>query len=83
MSRGLGDVYKRQALAGTGTDPDDETKSMSNVTIDTNDMDGQADFDINTTVTYQFVDDDNNKSAVGNPVVVTGLNGKSKDVMNL
>ena len=68
------------ALAGTGTDPDDETKSMSNVTIDTNDMDGQADFDINTTVTYQFVDDDNNKSAVGNPVVVTGLNGKSKDV---
>ena len=67
-------------LAGTGTDPDDETKSMSNVTIDTNDMDGQADFDINTTVTYQFVDDDNNKSAVGNPVVVTGLNGKSKDV---
>nr|WP_272501131.1 Rib/alpha-like domain-containing protein [Lactobacillus paragasseri] len=68
------------ALAGMGTDPDDSTKSLSNVTISADDMDGQADFDINTTVTYQFVDDDNNKSAVGNPVVVTGLNGKSKDV---
>ncbi len=65
-------------LAGTGTDPDDSTKLLSNVTITADDMDGQATFTINTTVTYQFVDDDNNGSAVGKPVVATGLNGKSQ-----
>ena len=65
-------------LAGRGTDPDDSTKPLSNVTITADDMDGQATFTINTTVTYQFVDDDNNGSAVGKPVVATGLNGKSQ-----
>ena len=67
-------------LAGMGRDFDDPTKSLSNVTIATKDMKGTAKFDINTTVTYQFVDDDNNKSNVGDPEVVTGLNGNSQTV---
>ena len=67
-------------LAGMGTDPDDPTKSLSNVTISTDDMAGQATFAIETTTAYQFVDDDDNGSKVGTPVSKTGLNGESSAI---
>ena len=68
------------ALAGVGTDPDDSTKSLSNVTITTDDMAGQATFAIETTTAYQFVDDDDNGSKVGTPVSKTGLKGESSAI---
>ncbi|WP_251911184.1 mucin-binding protein [Lactobacillus gasseri] len=68
------------ALAGKGTDPDDSTKSLSNVTISADDMAGQATFAIETTTTYQFVDDDDNGSKVGTPVSKTGLKGESSNI---
>ncbi|WP_421076735.1 mucin-binding protein [Lactobacillus gasseri] len=67
-------------LAGMGTDPDDSTKPLSNVTITTDDMDGQATFAIETTTAYQFVDDDDNGSKVGTPVSKTGLKGESSNI---
>ena len=67
-------------LAGMGTDPDDSTKSLSNVTISADDMAGQATFAIETTTTYQFVDDDDNGSKVGTPVSKTGLKGESSNI---
>ena len=68
------------ALAGVGTDPDDSTKPLSNVTITTDDMAGQATFAIETTTACQFVDDDDNGSKVGTPVSKTGLKGESSDI---
>ncbi|OOK88594.1 hypothetical protein B0B48_02570, partial [Lactobacillus gasseri] len=67
-------------LAGMGTDPDDSTKSLSNVTISADDMDGHATFAIETTTAYQFVDDDDNGSKVGTPVSKTGLKGESSNI---
>ncbi|MCZ3673995.1 adhesin, partial [Lactobacillus gasseri] len=67
-------------LAGMGTDPDDSTKPLSNVTITTDDMAGQATFAIKTTTAYQFVDDDDNGSKVGTPVSKTGLKGESSAI---
>ena len=68
------------ALAGVGTDPDDSTKSLSNVTISADDMAGQATFAIETTTAYQFIDDDDNGSKVGAPVSKTGLKGGSSNI---
>ena len=68
------------ALAGKGTDPDDSTKSLSNVTISADDMDGHATFAIETTTACQFVDDDDNGSKVGTPVSKTGLKGESSNI---
>ncbi|WP_195185658.1 mucin-binding protein, partial [Lactobacillus gasseri] len=67
-------------LAGMGTDPDDSTKPLSNVTITTDDMAGQATFAIKTTTAYQFVDNDDNGSKVGTPVSKTGLKGESSAI---
>ena len=73
-----------KTLAGVGTDPDSEDPDnptpMDNVTVSAEDLAGTANYDINTSVSYQFIDNDNNDSKVGAPVVVTGLNGESKDV---
>ncbi|WP_298493819.1 MBG domain-containing protein, partial [uncultured Lactobacillus sp.] len=73
-----------KTLAGVGTDPDSEDPDnptpMDNVTVSAEDLAGTANYDINTSVSYQFIDNDNNNSKVGAPVVVTGLNGESKDV---
>ncbi|TVU97458.1 YSIRK-type signal peptide-containing protein [Lactobacillus gasseri] len=73
-----------KTLAGVGTDPDSEDPDnptpMDNVTVSAEDLAGIANYDINTSVSYQFIDIDNNNSKVGAPGVVTGLNGESTDV---
>lgn len=73
-----------KTLAGTGTDPNSEDPEnpapLANVTVSTGDLSGTAKYDIKTTVTYQFVDQDDNNASVGDPVTITGLNGKSQNV---
>lgn len=53
---------------------------QGNVQIKADDLSGTATFNINTKVTYKFVDDDNHGQPVGNDVVTkSGVNGSSVD----
>lgn len=60
--------------AGIGQD------NQPNVTIDADGLSGTATYQINTTVTYQFVDHDNNDQPIGQPVIMTGQNGDTQDI---